>query len=118
MDVAVTPAHFIEDDELDPLPVMTTLKLAAAQLRLLAPSLRVEAEKVPAHLLGSKELSEQMCRVLNDSSAAFEALADDVDDLAAASRRCREQQRLHPVLRRPLNTPVPHCSGDRHPGER
>lgn len=111
MDVAVTSAYS-PDDELDPLPVMTTLKLAAAQLRLLAPSLRVEAENVPAYLLGSTEFSQQLHRVLHDSSSIFEALADDVDDLAATSRRCREQQRLH--LHRTSTAPVPHCSSDRH----
>lgn len=112
MDAAVTSAYSPDDDELDPLPVMTTLKLAAAQLRLLAPSLRVEAERVPADLYGSAEFSQQLGRVLHDSSTVFEALADDVDDLAATSRRCREQQHLH--LRRASTTPVPHCSRDRH----
>lgn len=116
MDVAVTSAYSPEDDEVDPLPVMTTLKLAAAQLRLLAPSLRVEAENVPADLLGSTEFSQQLHRVLHDSSSIFEALADDVDDLAATSRRCREQQRLH--LRRASATPVPHRSRNRGPEDR
>ncbi len=113
MDVVVTSAYS-PDEEFDPLPVMTTLKLAAAQLRLLAPSLRVEAENVPADLLGSREFSQQLHLVLHDSSTVFEALADDVDDLAATSRRCREQQRLH----RASTAPAPHCSSDHHPEER
>ncbi|MBA8827824.1 hypothetical protein FHX42_005231 [Saccharopolyspora lacisalsi] len=98
--------------------MLETLQQASARLRLLSPDLQVEADSVPATVLGSAELAGKTSTLMRDFGQAVNSLADDVEDLAYQYRqqiRGGETATPEPgqpgsILHRPLNGPAPHSA--------